>query len=209
MVNKVKIAITGGPSGGKTTLIETLVKNLGKRVSVVPEAATILYKGGFPRKKTVSSIQHTQVAIYHTQQQLEEIISIEHSASYVICDRGSLDGLAYWPGDSNAYLEKLNTTAQREAARYNWVLHLDTASKDFYDGESIIRTESHHEAVELNIKILTAWSVHPQRIIIPHYNDFLHKMTVCVNIIKMIMNNESHREIMKYVDSATHNKELK
>lgn len=202
METKMKIAITGGPSGGKTTLIETLTKNLGKRISVVPEAATILYKGGFPRKKSVQSIQRTQVAIYHTQEQLEEIILSENSASFVICDRGSLDGLAYWPGDSNAYLDRLNTTAQREAARYDWVIHLDTASRDYYDGDSIIRTETHAEAMILNQRILQAWSVHPQRVIIPHHDDFLHKMSICVNIIKMIMNNESHREIMRYVDSV-------
>lgn len=51
-MQKVKIVVTGGPSGGKTTLIEALQKDLKGKVAVVPEAASILYRGGFPRRST-------------------------------------------------------------------------------------------------------------------------------------------------------------
>ncbi|MBI4656213.1 MAG: AAA family ATPase [Elusimicrobia bacterium] len=37
-----RIVFTGGPSGGKTSVIEILQRHFGARVAAVPEAATIL-----------------------------------------------------------------------------------------------------------------------------------------------------------------------
>lgn len=44
-----RICLTGGPCAGKTTALTTLslhLKQIGYRILVVPEAATILMKGG-------------------------------------------------------------------------------------------------------------------------------------------------------------------
>jgi len=44
-----RICVTGGPCAGKTTALadlDTVLKQMGFRVLVVPEAATILKKGG-------------------------------------------------------------------------------------------------------------------------------------------------------------------
>ncbi|MGZ3692077.1 MAG: AAA family ATPase, partial [Pseudobdellovibrio sp.] len=66
-IKNIKVAITGGPSGGKTTLIDSLKKEYAGRLKVVPEAASILYKGGFPRVKSYDGFYHAQKAIYATQ----------------------------------------------------------------------------------------------------------------------------------------------
>lgn len=47
------IVITGGPSGGKTTLIEAIKKELIKEVTTIPEAASLLYRGGLPRAQMI------------------------------------------------------------------------------------------------------------------------------------------------------------
>jgi tRNA uridine 5-carbamoylmethylation protein Kti12 len=92
-----KIVITGGPSGGKTTLIETLKKDLGNKITVVPEAASILYRGGFPRTTSDLNHFHGQRAICFIQRELEDLARAESRAEIIICDRGSLDSIAYWP----------------------------------------------------------------------------------------------------------------
>lgn len=193
----IKIAITGGPSGGKTTLLETLKKDLGFKVTVVPEAASILYRGGFPRLKTPSAKIHTQKAIYHLQHELEELLKEESKAHLLVCDRGSLDGIAYWPHTEENFFQFLNTTREQELHRYDWIIHLDTANKDSYDTENPLRTESYHEAQELNEKIRRAWRNHPQRIIIPQTNDFYTKLTLCLKVIHSIGAGDSFTKVME------------
>ena len=46
---RCRIAMTGGPGGGKTTAADLFRRELGEQVVIVPESATILFGGGFPR----------------------------------------------------------------------------------------------------------------------------------------------------------------
>lgn len=195
MKSYVKIAITGGPSGGKTTLIEALKKELGQKCAVVPEAASILYRGGFPRYKETQAVMHAQKAIYYTQRELEDLICALGQKPLVVCDRGSLDSAAYWPDSAGDFFAIMNTSKNLEIERYDWVIHLDTASLDFYDTTNPIRTETFQEAWELNNKIKMAWEGHPRRITISHNEDFMSKMTTALAVIKAIMAHKSADEI--------------
>jgi len=47
--NHLRIVLTGGPGGGKTTAADLFRRELGERVVLVPESATLLFMGGFPR----------------------------------------------------------------------------------------------------------------------------------------------------------------
>lgn len=195
----VKIAITGGPSGGKTTLIEALKKELGQKCAIVPEAASILYRGGFPRYKVPAAQIHGQKAIYYTQKELEEMICVVSQKSLIVCDRGSLDSVAYWPDQDVHFFEAMKTTKEAELARYDWVIHLDTASMDFYDTSNPIRTETYQEAFDLNIKIKKAWEGHPRRVVISHNEDFLSKMTTSLAVIKAILAHKNADEIKREI----------
>ncbi len=194
---KIKIAVTGGPSGGKTTLIEALQKDLKGKVAVVPEAASILYRGGFPRRNTPAGRKHAQRAICFTQRELEDLIVTETKSTTIVCDRGSLDSVAYWPGDPDDFFNSLGTTRNYELGRYQWVIHLDTADLDTFDSTNPIRTESHKEALELNTMIKEAWAGHAQRIIIPHEADFLSKIGKAKLVVEEIMNGIPYRDILK------------
>lgn len=198
-MKQIKIAITGGPSGGKTTLIETLKKEFGSKISIVPEAASILYSGGFPRKKTEISKKHTQRAIYFTQKELELIIQNESPEALIVCDRGSLDSIAYWPSLEDDFLTNISSSKDIELSRYDWVIHLDTADFDDYDTSNPIRTETYEEAITLNEKIKMAWNGHKQRIIITSNDDFLIKMTKSIQVIKYIRNGKSYEEVSKII----------
>lgn len=191
-----KIAITGGPSGGKTTLIEALKKEFGVKVKVVPEAASILYKGGFPRVKTYDGFYHAQKAIYFIQKELEELRVKTHPEALIVCDRGSLDALAYWPDTQENFFNTIHSSVAAEVARYNWVIHLDTATEPDYDTTNEIRTESFQEAHLLNEKIKKSWELHPQRIIITSEIDFFSKMRKATMVIEAILNKKSYSEIL-------------
>lgn len=195
----IKIVITGGPSGGKTTLIETLTRDLKGKITVVPEAATILYRGGFPRTSNPLNRRHAQRSICFIQRELEDLADEEALASTIVCDRGFLDSVAYWPDSVENFLESLNTTLEAELERYQWVIHLDTAERDSFDTLNPIRTESYQEAIELNRKTRLAWQKHPQCIIIPHEAEFLAKIARAKLAIEKIMAGTSYEEVVKIV----------
>jgi nicotinamide riboside kinase len=193
---KTKVVVTGGPSGGKTTLVDALQKEFGPRIAIAPESASILYRGGFPRKPTMAGRIHAQKAIYFVQRELEDLVQDESPASLIVCDRGSLDSIAYWPSDKEAeFFTAINSSREKELSRYEWVIHLDTASVEAFDTTNPIRTENHMEALELNLKIRKAWEGHSQRILITHSNDFLEKINKARQVVQMIFEKRSFQEI--------------
>jgi predicted ATPase len=202
MVKNIKVAITGGPSGGKTTLIEALKKEYaGGTIKVVPEAASILYKGGFPRVKSFDGLFHAQKAIYSVQREVEDLRCKLYPDSLIVCDRGSLDALAYWPEGAENFFSLVGSSVEAEVGRYHWVIHLDTAAEPDYDAANEIRTESFQEALNLNEKIKQSWSVHPRRIVINSHQDFLSKMRKATLVIAGILENRSFEEIKKIAES--------
>ncbi len=194
-MKKIKVAITGGPSAGKTSFIEVIEKELAGKISIVSEAATVLYRGGFPRKTSTVGRIHAQRAIYFIQREFENLVIAESSFAATICDRGSLDSIAYWPGKEEDFFKSLATDRSKELARYDWVLHLDTAAHNHFDLSNPLRIESHLEALELNKKIKAAWDGHPQRITVAHEEDFSIKIDRAKRVVQQILDGVSFTEI--------------
>lgn len=194
-----KIVLTGGPSGGKTTLAQALQKEFITQVVIVPEAASILFAGGWPRRKDIIGVQHQQRAIYYTQRELESLVATENPNRLLICDRGSLDGMAYWPGPGPGtdFISTVSSTMEKEIARYDWVLHLDTAPAGNYDLGNPLRNESFEEAWKLNEKIKDAWSKHPQRFVIDNHKNghFLDKLQRALQVIELVIAGKTYAEI--------------
>lgn len=182
----MKIVLTGGPSAGKTSVLDFITRAESERVIAVPEAATILYGGGFPRSKNPDIRRCQQRAIYYVQRELENIAGIEADGRAILCDRGSLDGIAYSPATPDEFLRSLSTTMEIELKRYDWVLHLDTADVDSYQ-LSQMRIEDTSEALNLNRKIKDAWKLHPQRIVVGSSEDFLAKVQKTHDLVGMIL----------------------
>jgi adenylate kinase len=67
------VVLTGGPGAGKTAVLEVVRRNFHRGVAVLPEAASILFSGGFPRRKDLPGHRAVQRAIYHVQRELERI----------------------------------------------------------------------------------------------------------------------------------------
>jgi hypothetical protein len=69
-----------------------------------------------------------QRAIFFVQRELESTSQAENAA-IVLCDRGTVDGAAYWPGPQS-FLDSVGTTLERELSRYDAVIHLRTPPSD-------------------------------------------------------------------------------
>jgi len=180
-----RVVLTGGPGAGKTAVLEIAKKNFCQHVSILPESAGIVFGGGFWRRESLASRQAAQRAIFHIQRELERVIEEEHQSAVALCDRGTLDGLAYWPGEESLYWKELGTTKTAELARYSTVIHLRTPSLDFgYNNDNPVRIESAKQAAEIDEKIAKAWEGHPNRIFIESHSDFLEKAERALSMVK-------------------------
>lgn len=191
-----RIALSGGPGGGKTTSADLFRREIGDSVVIVPEAATILFQGGFPRSKKPSALRHTQSAIYHVQRHLEDEYSTLYPGRVLLCDRGTLDGAAYWPGAENDYFKALHTTRAAELARYDAVIFFETAAVggSSIEGGNPIRNETLEQAVILDAKLRVLWSQHPAFSLVPHHDSFLQKITVGLHTLQKIVEGLKERK---------------
>jgi predicted ATPase len=172
-----RICLTGGPCAGKTTAFTEIAERLiekGFKVFMVPEAATLMMKGGCfiqTKKMTFADGVKFQINLMKAQMILEDVfletaLNADQKA-VIICDRGVMDGQAYvteqvWQAllDETAW-----STIQLRDRRYEGVVHMETAAngaEKFYTGENnVARYESVEEARVLDRKLIDAWTGHP------------------------------------------------
>lgn len=159
-----KIVLTGGPCAGKTTVTEVIARVFGSRVAVVPESASLLFRGGFPRWDELGCRRAAQSAIYEVQLNLEAAYSEKYPDRILILDRGTLDGAAYWPDGTSSFLGRHHTTLEDEISRYDQVIYLESADQDAFlkhKRDNPSRTESWEEARALDHLARELWSKHP------------------------------------------------
>ncbi len=137
------IVVTGGPGAGKTAVIEMTKKLLSDQSIILPEAASIVFGGGFWRLPSLSAQSAAQRAIFHLQTEMENLVREENKWSMGLCDRGTLDGLAYWPKSEKLFFEISNTSMEKELNKYHAVIHLRSPSDDFgYNKQNPLRIET-------------------------------------------------------------------
>ncbi len=79
--------LTGGPGAGKTAVLELVRQQFCAHVRVLPEAAGIVFGGGFPRMGSLEWRRSAQRAIFFVQRELESTGDAD-TAAIVLCDRG-------------------------------------------------------------------------------------------------------------------------
>lgn len=176
---RCRIVLTGGPGGGKTTAADLFRREIGDRVVIVPEAATILFQGGFPRSREPQASRFAQTAIFHVQRHLEDVQAALFPGRTLLCDRGTVDGAVYWPGQPHDYFNAVGTTLATELARYDAVIFFETAARGgiSIEGGNPVRNESIEEAVKLDGKLRALWARHPRFILVPHNASFFKKIS--------------------------------
>lgn len=184
-----RIVLTGGPGGGKTTAADLFRREIGERVVVVPEAATLLFSGGFPRAPGEQAKKAAQHAIFHVQKNLEETQAAQYPERLLICDRGTVDGAAYWGATHEDFFGTLGTTLEAELRRYDAVIFFETAAvgKMSIEGGNPVRNESLEEAIALDQRLRALWSRHPRFSLVPHNRSFFKKITFGLALIESIV----------------------
>lgn len=175
-----KLVLTGGPCAGKTRCLRALREHLGEQVVAVPEAATLLLDGGLPppgreriRNGEDEWVRSFQGAILTLQQTLEETyerLAWRCGARLLVCDRGVLDGAAYWPGGRDAFLRHFGLQLEESFARYRAVLHLQSLAElhpHLYGPDNnATRYEDVTNALRVERSVRAAWAGHPGLIVI-------------------------------------------
>src|SRR5262245_48494159 len=105
-----KIVLTGGPCAGKSTIAELISRAFRERLMVVPESASLLFKGGFPRWQDVASRTALQCAIFRVQSEIERAYAAHYPSHSLLLDRGTVDGAAYWPNGAEDFFATMGTT---------------------------------------------------------------------------------------------------
>jgi predicted ATPase len=178
-----RIVLTGGPGAGKTAVLELVRQHFCRHVLVLPEAAGIVFGGGFPRLKHGDGLRAVQNAIFYVQRELEAAAEAENAA-IVLCDRGTVDSAAYWPGPGDRFAA-VGTTLDEQLSRYHAVIHLRTpGSQGGYNRENPLRTESAEEASVIDARLLDVWAHHPRRFVVEPEADFLAKARRVLDILR-------------------------
>lgn len=186
---RCRIVVTGGPGGGKTTAADLFRREIGERVVVVPESATLLFSGGFPRTVEPKARASAQCAIYHVQRNLEDVQSAHYPDRILLCDRGTVDGAAYWPGGAEAFFTAVGSSAELELARYDAVIFFETAAAGgmSIEGGNPTRIESNAEALDLDSRLRALWSKHDRFVVVPHNPSFVKKILFGLSMLQDIV----------------------
>lgn len=184
-----RIVLTGGPGGGKTTAADLFRREIGERVVIVPEAATILFQGGFPRSREPHASRFAQTTIFHVQRNLEDVQAALYPGRTLLCDRGTVDGAAYWPSTPHDYFNAVGTTLETELRRYDAVIFFETAAVGgaSIEGGNPIRNESLDEAVKLDGRLRALWARHPRFILVPNNRSFFKKISIGLAALESIV----------------------
>ena len=207
----IKIVITGGPCGGKSTAMsrmQSYFTELGYRVLFVPETATELIKGGVAPWTCGSNIQYQtcQIMLQMEKEKIFEMAarSMKDDKILIVCDRGAIDNKAYMAPDEFAeVLRTLNTNEVELRDTYDAVFHLVTAAKgasEFYTtSNNSARTETPEQAALVDDRIISAWTGHPHLRVIDNSPDIalLRSLDNCqrVEIIQTYLNSPDGDEV--------------
>lgn len=140
----------------------------------------MMFTGGFPRYPEAEAVCSAQLAIFHVQRNLEDIQAARYPDRILLCDRGTIDGAAYWPEDEGDFFAALGTTLEDELARYDGVIFFESAAVGGLgiEGGNPVRRESLEEAVSLDTKLRSYWSRHGRFAVVHHNASFFRKISI-------------------------------
>lgn len=212
----LKVVLTGIPSSGKTSVINSVIerfKERGYRVLVVPETATEFINSGIQPfgEEGIDPLVFQELVI-KKQLNKEELYDIAathlgENRTIILYDRGTLDGYAYVPTeDMDSIVKKFGQTRRDLLMRYDAILFLEGAEKFFTKENNKARYEKDaKEAASLREKLLQSYLGHDNLRIIQPREEMKDKQEEVINIIANMLGNptrlrEQHKYLVDNVD---------
>lgn len=193
----IKIALTGGPRGGKTSIVNEMKKRYENSDNVnfmfIPETATEL-ADNLVKPNEVSYPFNFQTSVFERQvfkeEEAKKILTYNSKdTNLILCDRGILDNKAYLQNQKE-FDFLLSMYGRKEldlADEYDLVIHLMSSSINDeleYELESNkVRYEDRNAAAQLDEKTRNAWLINRNLIMVKPYNDFNDKINKVVRYI--------------------------
>jgi predicted ATPase len=182
-MERKRIVLTGGPGAGKTAVLELARRHFRAQIDILHESASIVFTGGFPRHPEEYARAAAQRAIYHVQSQLERIAMETPSEKAILCDRGTIDGLAYWPRTDREFFDDVGSSLEKELSRYAAVIHMRTPPRGAGYHKNGVRIEGADEAEAIDERLLEVWKMHPKRYIVESAASFMEKAHRAITIL--------------------------
>jgi tRNA (Thr-GGU) A37 N-methylase len=186
------IVLTGGPGGGKSSLIEDLRKNpeLSGKFVFLPETAEISRFVQISSKEKLFQrlMVNTQISL---ERGLDQTLG-EKDRRAIVCHRGSLDPLAFWMKrgwPEEEFFIFTGFSRSEHYHRYACVLHLVTSAmgvpEHYTRWPHAHRPEEPEEAILLDRYLERAWGGHPHYFKIDNeHKDWKSKSKAAVDILK-------------------------
>lgn len=210
--NKIpRIVLTGGPCAGKTTAMARISKHfgdLGIRVYVVPEAATVLLSNGVKHSDLNGLYAFDfQAKLINLQMSLEQTFDTLArelgGPALLVCDRGMMDSKAFTPPDIWQGLldhHGWSDIGLRDK-HYDAVIHLVTTAigaEEFYTlDNNNARQGSPADARAADVKLRAAWTGHPHLRVIDNSTGFEEKINRVISMISNVIGAPDPLEIEK------------
>lgn len=198
-----RIVLTGGPSSGKTTVLERIKKvysTLGYKVILVKETATELINNEIkPFGENSINLLDFQELILSFQLSKEKLYDravelMGECNTIIVYDRGTIDNSAYISKEEfETVLAKVNGTKNflELMNKYDLVINL-VGKSDFYTTENNkARSETADEAIKLGEATLKSWLGHPKLKIVLPKQEMEDKIKEVLNLINGSLK-ESH-----------------
>lgn len=202
-----KIVITGGPCAGKSTAMTWIQNNfskLGYAVLFVPETATELITGGVAPWTCGTNLDYQRLQM-ELQKEKEHIFmeaakTMKAEKILIVCDRGIMDNKVYMTDEEFQSILRENSYNEVELRdEYDAVFHLVTAANgasQFYTtANNTARMENIEQAIEIDSKLINAWTGHPHFRVIDNSTDFENKMINLMREIKSFLGEPDPYEI--------------
>ena len=208
----LRIVITGGPCGGKTSALGEITKTfreLGYTVICVNEAASELIEDGIrpfgSEKDKLDLIDFQRIILVEqlAKEKTRDMAAEKYKNDKIIIlyDRGILDNRAYLKDEEfKQLIDEQNITEAEILQKYDLVIHLVTAAdgkKEYYVNNST-RTETAEEAIQKDRRTMETWSNHPNQKIIANDTLFDEKIKKVVNTIRSFLGENEVIEQEKY-----------
>lgn len=202
----LKVVLSGGPCGGKSTAIKTICEEfskIGYNVLVIPETATELISNGIAPGFDINMDEFQSFVLdkqlFKEELYLKSLKYFNEDKTIILYDRCILDQMAYIKDSKmKQLLKERGLSIANVNERYDIIIHLVTAAKgtDCYTTENnTARRETLKEAILVEDKTLKANLNHPHIKVVDNSTDFETKIQKVINIIKHSLNTSAPLEI--------------